>query len=295
MNSNHQPKLNAELLLSETGKEMKQSYTAHDTIVYNLGIGLGAAAIDDHAALRYVLEDRLETFPTMPCVLASESDTYYDPKYGINFAGILHGEESIEILRRLPPEGTVKSISRVERLWDRGPDKGAVMAAKKELYDTSDGALVAINRSTLMLRYNGGFGGSAEGTPKVAPLPERDSDGSYAITTRPEQALIYRLSGDTNPLHAVPDVAKEAGFPGPILHGLCSFGVSARAIVEALADGDAGRLKRFSLRFASPSYPGETIQTEYWRLDNGEIAFRARVKERDKIVLTGGRAVISAG
>jgi acyl dehydratase len=122
------------------------------------------------------------------------------------------------------------------------------------------------------------------------PLPDRAPDGGFDIAVRPEQALIYRLSGDENPLHAVPEVAARAGFSKPILHGLCSFAIAARALVAAEAGGDERRLKAVSVRFSSPAYPGETIRTEVWRLGGGEYALRARSVERDVVLLTGGRA-----
>jgi acyl dehydratase len=167
------------------------------------------------------------------------------------------------------------------------------MRLTKTLRDIT-GQRLAATSTILVLRGNGGFGGTIEGMPHAAPLPERIPDGAVDVMTRPEQALIYRLSGDTNPLHAVPAAAQLAGFPRPILHGLCSFGVAARALLSVFADGDATRLRRFGLRVASPVYPGETLRIEYWRLGEESIAFRARVVERDVVVLTGGRASIGA-
>jgi acyl dehydratase len=145
-----------------------------------------------------------------------------------------------------------------------------------------------------MLRFNGGFGGSDQGLPKAPPTPERAPDGHWDLPIRPEQALIYRLSGDDNPLHADPAVAVQAGFPMPILHGLCSFAMSARAMVAAVAEGDETRLRSFGLRFSSPVFPGETLRVEYWRVEGGDYAFRAKVIERDVVVQTGGRAVFAA-
>lgn len=282
-----------DLLLSLGQIEADQSYTERDTILYNLGIGLGAAAVEDAALLRYVVEPDLMSFPTMACVLGVARDWFYDPRYGVDFAKVLHGEEDIEILGPLPASGRVRGISRIDDLWDRGVEKGAVMRFSKTLRNAA-GEGIAVCTSTLMLRGNGGFGGSTQGLPQAVQLPQRDPDGAMDMPTRPEQALIYRLSGDANPLHALPAVARKAGFPRPILHGLCSFGTAARALVLALADGDASRLRRFGLRFASPVYPGETLRVEYWRLGEGNAAFRARVIERDVVVLTGGRASIVA-
>jgi acyl dehydratase len=282
-----------DLLLALAPVETDQSYTERDTILYNLGIGLGAAVAEDAALLRYVVEPNLVSFPTMACVLGTAWSLLHDPRLGIDFSKVVHGEEEIEMLGPLAASGRVRGISRVEGLWDRGADKGAVMRTSKTLVNAA-GEPVAVCRSTQMLRGNGGFGGTTQGMPKAEPLPECDPDGALDVTTRPEQALIYRLSGDANPLHAVPAVARDVGFPRPILHGLCSFGLAARALVSVLADGDASRLRRLRLRFASPVYPGETLRVEYWRLGAGEAAFRARVVDRDKVVLTGGRAFAAA-
>jgi acyl dehydratase len=269
---------------------VEQQWSARDTILYNLGIGFGAAATADPGQLRFVLEDRLVSFPSMVAILGVSHSLWHDDSLGIDFAGILHGEESFDLTRTLPPEGQLIGRSRVEGIWDRGAEKGAVMALCKTLHDPIDNAVFATCRSTLMLRRNGGFGGSAEGAPRAASLPERLPDGALELVTRPEQALIYRLSGDLNPLHAVPDVAARAGFAKPILHGLCTYGIAARAIVQAVADGDESRLRRFSVRFSSPVFPGETIRTEYWRLGAAAYAFRALVPERNVVVLTAGQA-----
>jgi acyl dehydratase len=280
-----------ELLLSLEAIEVEHSYTSRDTILYNLGIGFGAAAVRDSALLRHVLESELVSFPTMSCVLGASLHLFQDPRYGIDFQKVVHGEEEIEVFGMLQPAGTVRGVTTIEGLWDRGVEKGAVMRTAKTLL-AQTGERIAICRTTTILRGNGGFGGSTS-IPQSFQLPTRDPDGAVDALTRPEQALIYRLSGDTNPLHAVPAVAKQAGFPGPILHGLCSFGVVARALVVGLAEGDASRLRRFGLRFTSPVYPGETLRIEYWRLGGDEFAFQARVIERDCMVLSAGRMAIA--
>ena len=278
-----------DLLMGMAPEEAQQNWSQRDTILYNLGIGFGPAAIEDPGELRFVLEDRLASFPTMAAVQAVARGIYYDDRYGIDFAGILHGEEAVEIARPLPVEGKITGRTRIEGIWDRGP-KGAVMTTCKTLHDPVDDGLIATCRSTLMLRRNGGFGGTAEGAPQAQATPDRAPDGHFDIAIRPEQALIYRLSGDTNPLHALPDIAARAGFPKPILHGLCSFALAARALVAAEADGDEGRLKAFSVRFSSPTYPGETLRTRFWRLGDGDYALQASVVERDVVVLAGARA-----
>jgi|APLow6443716910_1056828.scaffolds.fasta_scaffold41830_3 acyl dehydratase len=267
-------------------------WTLRQTILYNLGIGYGAAAIEDESLLRFVLEENTAAFPTMTAMMGSSGSgaAIMDPQYGVNFQMIVHGEEEVELFGALPAEGELLADSAIEGLWDLGEAKGAVLRMVKRLYRADDETLLAACASTIMLRGNGGFGGSAEGAPKARTLPEHAPDGSASSITRPEQALIYRLSGDTNPLHSTPSFARGAGFPGPILHGLCTYAVCARILVTALAGGEPTRLKFIKVRFSSPVYPGETIRVEWWDEGSGNYAFQARVEERDVIVVKGGTA-----
>lgn len=285
--------LKADELLSREFDVVEGDWAARDTIIYNLGIGFGPAAIEDPARLRFVLEDRLAAFPTMATVQGMALGMF-QTDYGIDYAGVLHGEEWIEIHRPLPASGAFRAATSVERIWDRGPEKGAILQTRKTIHEPGNEDPIAETRTVLMLRRNGGFGGSAEGAPRVEPLPERDPDGTVTIATLPEQALIYRLSGDRNPLHADPEVAKKAGFPGPILHGMCTYGVVARALVGGVCGGDERRLRAYGLRFSSPLYPGETLRTDFWTTGEGKCAFRAVAVERDVLVATGGQASFEA-
>jgi len=280
----------ADRLVAVKADKVASQWTLRQTILYNLGIGYGAAAIEDDTLLRFVLEENTAAFPTMTAVMGSSGAgaAIMDPQYGVNFQMIVHGEEEVEMFGQLPAEGELVSDSAIEGLWDLGEAKGAVLRMVKRLYRADDQSLLAACASTIMLRGNGGFGGSAEGAPKARTTPDCAPDGSASSITRPEQALIYRLSGDTNPLHSTPSFARGAGFPGPILHGLCTYGVCARTLVGALAQGDPDRLKFIKVRFSSPVYPGETIRVEWWDEGAGAYAFQARVEERDVIVVKGG-------
>jgi len=281
--------LAADKLMAFKGPRASSQWSIRQTILYNLGIGFGAAAIEDPALLRFVLEENTASFPTMTAVMGSSGAgaLFFDPEIGINMQMMVHGEESVELFAPLPAEGELLSESSFDAVWDLGEAKGAVLTMSRRLY-TPDGTLIARGQTTTMLRGNGGFGGSAEGAPKAKPTPERAPDGSASSITRPEQALIYRLSGDTNPLHSTPSFAHAAGFPGPILHGLCTYGVCARILVGALAGGEAERLKFVKVRMSSPVYPGETIRVEWWDEGQGTYAFQARVEERDVVVIKGG-------
>ena len=204
---------------------------------------------------------------------------------------MLHGEQGFEIFKPLPPKGSVVGRSRVTGLIDKGADKGAVLLSERDVFDKQSGDLLCRLTSTTMLRGDGGFGGPSGPLPAPHPLPERRPDRVSSIRTLPQAALIYRLSGDYNPLHADPAVARKAGFERPILHGLCTFGVVCRALVEMVCDGEPSRLKKMPVRFSSPVYPGETIVTEAWSDGGGQISFRAKVAERDVVVINNGLAM----
>lgn len=281
--------LAADRLMAHEPDIVTGDWAARDTILYNLGIGFGPPAAADPALLRYVLEDRLVAFPTMATVQGMALGIFRKD-YGITYSGVLHGEEWIDLARPLPAAGVYRAETSVDGLWDRGPEKGAILQTRKRIFESDGNEQIAETRTVLMLRKDGGFGGSAEGAPRAEQLPDRAPDGSVRIATQPDQALIYRLSGDANPLHADPDVAKQAGFPAPILHGMCSYGVIARSIVDSLCGGDQARLRSFGLRFSSPVYPGETLRTDFWISGEGRCAFRAIIVERDVLVATGGQA-----
>ncbi|MBX6746398.1 MAG: MaoC family dehydratase, partial [Acetobacteraceae bacterium] len=183
--------------------------------------------------------------------------------------------------------GEIIGRSRVTGLVDRGEGKGALMYSEREVIDARTGEKLATLTSTSFLRGDGGFGGPSGPVRQPHPEPERTPDLTLDLATRPEQALIYRLNSDLNPLHIDPQVAKAAGFPRPILHGLCTFGTVCHALLRSLCDYDTARFGRMELRFSSPVFPGETIRTEIWR-EEGGAAFRARVVERDKVVVSNG-------
>jgi acyl dehydratase len=273
---------------------IRQTYTERDTILYALGLGLGRDPLDP-AQLRHTYEDGLQALPTMAVVLGSPGFFAKDPRTGIDWVKLLHGEQELEMHAPLPARATVTGLTKVTRLVDKGAGKGALMYSERTITDADSGVLLATSRSVSFMRGDGGF--SASGQPSDEPPPARPAtpetapDVVFDWTTRPEAALVYRLSGDWNPLHADPKVATAAGFAAPILHGLCSFGITGWALVAALAGGDASRLKRIGTRFASPVYPGETLRVEVWGR-GGNVRFRTRVVERDIVVLSHGTATI---
>lgn len=271
-------------------REIEQHYTVRDTILYALGTGAGIDAYTP-AKLRYVYEARLQALPTMATVLAAPGFWQREEQFGIDWQKILHGEQSVTLHRPLPVEGVVASALKIDAIYDKGAGKGALLYSTRELYETASGDHLATIRQGSFLRGNGGQGGLGDGAPKPHAIPaEREADASVALPTRPEQALIYRLSGDYNPLHADPAIAEVAGFAAPILHGLASYGLVGRAVLGLLCDDDGTRLKRLDVRFSGPVYPGETITTEVWKDGDGRASVQAKVAARDAVVLNNGYA-----
>jgi acyl dehydratase len=268
-----------------------QAITLRDTILYALGVGVADSnpvAPDD---LKFVYEEGLVALPTMAVTLAPGPFWMQDPETGIAWQKILHGEQMLTVHRPLPPSCTVISLNSIDEIYDKGADKGAVMYLTRKLFDQASGELLMTVRSSAFMRGNGGFGGKTDGAPQPHPVPsDRPPDLVLDLATRPEQAVLYRLSGDYNPLHIDPAAARAGGFEQPILHGLCSYGIAGRAVLKLLCDNEPARLRRLDVRFASPAYPGETIRTEVWRESGGRAAFRARVVERDVVIINNGLA-----
>jgi acyl dehydratase len=278
--------------------EVEHHYTADDTLFYALAIGLGADPVDERQ-LRFVNDTVPGTplaFPTMAVTLGFPGSWMKDPATGIDFPMIVHGEETVEWERPIPAFGTVLANHRVTHVVDKGAGRGATVTYDKELTDQASGDLIATVRHTTFCRGDGGFSardGETDLPPDPLPrVPERKIDRQWEFRTLPQQALLYRLCADRNPLHSEPAVARKAGFERPILHGLGTYGIAGHAMLATWCDYDPARLKRLSVRFSSPVLPGETLRFEMY--DEGEeVAFRARVVERDKVVLDYGRAEIS--
>ena len=268
--------------------EVRHRYTRRDTMLYALGLGLGADPMD-RDQLRFVYEKDLAALPTMAAVIAHPG-TLSRPEFGITPHMIVHGEQKVTLHKPLPPEGEMVGTARVRDIVDKG-DKGALIYNLREFTDAASGDKLATIESTTFARGDGGFGGKSGPTPPVPSIPDGPPDEVCDLATLPQAALIYRLSGDYNPLHSDPELAAKAGFDRPILHGLCSFGVAGHAVLRTYCGYDPARLKSFQARFSAPVFPGETIQTEMWR-DGDAIAFRARIAERDIVVLNNGRAEI---
>jgi acyl dehydratase len=280
--------LDYEMLMSMAPRTARQTYTRRDTMLYALGLGIGLRATEDSSCLQYVFEEDLQALPTMATVLGHPGFWMAEPQLGIDWKRILHVEQSLEIIEPLPPEGAVYSETAVEAIFDKGEAKGALVYVKRRLFDAASKREMAMVRQGLFLRGNGGFGGTSGPSQPPHSPPQRPPDIVVRVITRPEQALIYRLSGDYNPLHVVPAIAKQAGFATPILHGLATYGIGGHVAVTELCAGHPSKLRRFDARFSNPVYPGETLGVAIWRDSDTQGTLEIRALERDTVVLKNG-------
>jgi acyl dehydratase len=279
-----------EKLLALKIPEVEHSFGPKDCILYALGLGLGQDPMNADE-LAFVYEKNLKALPTFALVQGYSPYWLRNPDSGVNWTKVVHGEQGLTLHKPVLSEGTVIGHTRIVDVIDKGEGKGALVYSERRVIDKASGALLATLKQTTFCRADGGFGGPPREAPAPHPIPERAPDITCDLPTRPEMALIYRLSGDVNPLHAEPEFAKAAGFPRPILHGLATFGVAGHALLKSLCGYDPARLTAMTGRFSAPVYPGETIRTEIWR--DGKVAsFRARVLERDVLAVNNGRAEI---
>jgi acyl dehydratase len=273
-------------------KDIEHEYTPRDVMLYNLGVGYGSSPLDPDE-LAFVYEKDLRVAPTFAVVLGFPGFWAKDSRSGIDWVRMLHGEQTLHIHKPLPTSATVIGRSRIARIVDKGVGKGALVLIERKVSDKATGELLATIEQLNFCRGDGGYsaGGdpSDEAPTSPPPVPERAADALCDLPTRPEIALIYRLSGDDNPLHVDPEIARGAGFERPILHGLATWGVAANAVLRTTCDSDPTRLALFRGRFTAPVYPGETIRTEIWRAGNA-VHFCSRVLERDVVVLNNGYA-----
>lgn len=272
-----------------------QTYTERDSMLYALGLGLGADPLD-RGQLSYVYEKDLRTVPTMATVLGSPGFWWRDSRTGADWVKLVHGEQSIRVWKPLPPKATVVAHNRVMSITDKGAGKGAIVVIKREIRDQTGGELLAEVVHGTFLRGDGGYSegpyaGSACSDPGPAALPAPpDAPPLFEVelATLEQQALLYRLSGDYNTLHADPQVALAAGFARPILHGLCTYGMAAHAVMRAVTDYDASRIRGFAVRFTAPVFPGENLTFQLWARDSQSFHLRARVAARNVVVLNNG-------
>lgn len=278
-------------LLSKQFTPLDHALTARDCMLYALGIGVGLRP-ELPADLQFCYEAGLKVFPSIVNVISHPGGWVREPELEIDWIKLLHGEQAFEIRTPLQPGKTYVGSYQIDNVIDKGAGKGALLYMTKTLRESGRDDVVATVTSTYFLRGDGGCGGTTTQAPVLPAVPERAPDLSVSLPILPQAALIYRLSGDYNPIHADPVLARKAGFDRPILHGLCTLGIATRAIVQTCCEDQADRLKSLALRFTSPLYPGETLVTDVWR-DGKDVSFRARVAERDVVVLNNGRAILN--
>lgn len=266
--------------IGATAPSQDFQWTDRDTLLYALGVGAGT---DDLAFTTENSHDvDQQVLPTY-AVIACSPFAVIGKIGSFNFSRLLHGSQGIRVFAPLPPAGRLSVVSEVADIQDKGEGKNAVVMLKATGSDPETGQPVAETSTTLVIRGEGGFGGQPGQRPAAPEIPDRDPDAEVALPTREDQALIYRLSGDRNPLHSDPWFARElAGFPKPILHGLCTYGVSGRALIAELGDGDASRITAISARFTSPVFPGDVLTTSIWRLESGRAVFRTEAASPDR-------------
>lgn len=283
--------INYEQFMAMKNLDQRSSYGDREAMLYAYAIGMGANPLDEKE-LAFVNEATatarpLLVVPSFASVVACGTGP---GEMNLDRVMVVDGERDIYFHRPLSTAADITADSSVLAVFDKGKAKGAVIQHKTVL-KSAGGELLATIVASLFARGDGGFGGPSEGQPEPHQVPTRAPDLTLDISTRPDQALIYRLCGDRNPLHSDPEFAKRAGFPRPILHGMCTYGITCRGVLQTYADYDPTAFKRHAARFSSPVYPGETVTLELWR-DGDVISFEGKVKARGATAIKNGMTVL---
>jgi acyl dehydratase len=269
----------------------RHSWTSNDCLLYAVGVGAGAD--DPSQELAFTTENSQDVdqraLPTMAVVLGVGGGAF-GALGDFNPAMLVHGEQSISLAREIPVAGEIESITEIGGIYDKG--SGALVVVESIATLVGDGEPLFTNRSGLFIRGEGGWGGD-RGPSSSFAVPDRAPDHEVTYATRIDQALTYRLSGDHNPLHSDPKFAAMAGFQRPILHGLCTYGFTGRALLHTLCGGDPARFRSMSGRFSSPVFPGEALTVRMWREDGGEALFQTLGPD-GRVVLDAGTAGFDA-
>ena len=274
-------------LVGVPGEPAERSWDSKDALLYAVGVGAGLG--DPLNELEFTTENsegiEQKVLPTYAVLIAQgrTSGSLGD----FDRAMLVHAEQAIELHRPLPVAGTVRTTSTVTGIYDKG--SGALVVTENVAVDAATGEPLATTRSSAFIRGEGGFGGE-RGTDAAWDRPDREPDHQVTYQTRPEQALVYRLSGDRNPLHVDPKFAARGGFDRPILHGLCTYGVTGRALLHVLCDSDPARFRSMSGRFSRPVWPGEALTISVWQ--DGDTAIFQTTKDDGTVVIDRGRMQI---
>jgi acyl dehydratase len=278
-------------LVGEPGEPQERSWTSADALLYAVGVGAGLG--DPLRELPFTTENcegiQQRVLPTFGVLIAQSRRGRSLGTF--DRALLVHAEQSLELHAPLPTDGTVRTVSTVTGIYDKG--SGALVVSQSVAVDAATGQPLVTSRSSTFIRGEGGFGGP-RGDSEPWKLPEREPDHLLVQQTRPEQALLYRLSGDRNPLHVDPQFAARGGFARPILHGLCTYGVTGRALLQVLCDGDPARFGAMSGRFSAPVLPGDSLAVSIWAEPDGETALFRVAKQDGTVVIDRGRARFSA-
>ncbi len=269
------------------------SWSSSDVQLYHLGVGAGADPMDPHE-LRYLVDNTPQVLPTFSSVAASFHMTAPPevkfPGIDIELSKVLHGTEAVTVPGPLPAMGSARAVTRFTEIWDKG--KAAVIVSETAVTDLDGKPLWSTKRS-IFARGEGGFGGE-RGPSSSTDQPERGPDYQIDIPVLPQQALLYRLCGDRNPLHSDPEFASAAGFPRPILHGLCTYGMACKSLVDTLLDADVTQVVSYGARFAGVVFPGETIRASIWK-DDGKFIGMVTAPGRDNAVVLSDVTLVPVG
>ncbi len=260
------------------------SWTSKDALLYAVGIGAGTNELAFTTENTNGVEQQV--FPTMAVVLGWGMGSAMRGIGSFNPAMLVHGEQRVTLHKPIPPEGSATLKSKLVGIYDKG--KAAVVATETTATDESDGTPLYTNYSSAFIRGEGGWGGDrGPSGPRNVP-PEREPDHEITYQTSPDQALVYRLSGDRNPLHSDPSFAAMGGFDRPILHGLCTYGFTGRALLHALCGSDPARFQHVEGRFSSPVLPGDALSIKMWETGPGEAVFTTSKQDGTVVIDQGG-------
>ena len=280
-------------VIGKQSEPSERSWNSDDALLYAVGVGAGSEDPSAPAELPYTTENSINVeqrvLPTFGVIIGG-AEIDFLAVGDVNMANLVHGEQSVHLHAPIPVNGTLRSVGTITGIYDKG--SGMVVAFESTSVLVETGEPLLTNTSSVFIRGAGGWGGDrGPSGPKNVP-PDREADHVVTYQTRIDQALTYRLCGDRNPLHSDPEFAKLAGFPKPILHGLCTFGFSGRALLHALADGDDRKLTSVAARFVRPVFPGDALTIRIWRTAEGEALYTTE-NGNGEIVIAEGRATFT--
>ena len=283
--------MNIDRLLSYQIPAKTEFYDWRKAALYALGVNVGADPLDE-ADLKFLFEQDIRVLPMFGMTLAHPGFWVSDPALEVDWKRALHAEQYLTIENSMPADGKVTACYKVTGVRDKGEGRGSIMYFEKTLRDANHDRVYCRVITGLFCRGDGGVGDHGDAPDALEPVPDQAAHHTDVVKLDQRAALIYRLSGDFNPIHISPTIAAQAGFERPILHGLCTMGVAGRSIIRSAADNDPGRLAYLACRFSKPVIPGETLIIESWRNADGDVQFRAVAEERDEVVLDRGVAKI---